>query len=363
MAPLPSVALAAHQPDSPDFQVVSAAAESARHQHDAVRAIALYRQAVALNPRWQDGWWFLGVLQYGNNDYAPARDALTQFIALTPEAGPAYAIRGLCEFETADYDQSLSDIERALAQGAANQNRNTGILRYHEVLLLSHSGRFEQALAASAEFSKGEAAPEIVQAVGMAGLRVSLLPQELPQSDPRRALYWAAGTATLAFLSGDTARAQQAFQQLFQQYPDTPNAHYLYGYLLFGKEPEKAIAEFKSELAIAPSNASAESMLGWAYLLQENYPEAQVHGAKAVALNPQITAGQLVLGRAMIETGDIKGGAAHLETARAMDPGNLEIHLALVRAYAKSGLREDAQRERQQCLLITRESESHAAQP
>jgi len=350
------------QPDA-GFQAISAAAESARQQHDLVRAIALYRQGVQLNPKWQDGWWFLGVLQYGNNDYAPARDALTQFIALTPEAGPAYAIRGLCEFETGDYDRSLEDIERALMQGAANRNRNAGILRYHEVLLLAHAGRFEQALAASAEFSQGEAAPEIVQAVGMAGLRVSLLPQEVPQDDPRRNLYGAAGTAALAYMSGDTARAQQAFQQLFQQFPDAPNAHYLYGYLLFGKNPDGAIAEFKSELAIAPSNAAAESMLGWAYLLQENYPEAQIHGAKAVALNPQITAGQLVLGRAMVETGDVANGVAHLQTALSMDPGNLEIHLALVRAYAKSGLREDAQRERQQCLLITRESESHAAQP
>ena len=66
---------------------------------------------------------------------------------------------------------------------------------------------------------------------------------------------------------------------------------------------------------------------------------------------------------ALIETGDLKGGVDHLQKALGKEPGNLEIHLALVRAYSKSGLREDAQRERQQCLLITRESEPHAAQP
>lgn len=340
---------------------MAAAAAAARDQHDIPRAIELYRQAVQLDPKWPDGWWFLGVLQYGLNAYGPASDALTHFIGLTPEAGPAYAIRGLCEFETANYDQSLNDIQRALTQGAANQTRNTGILRYHQVLLLNHAGRFEEALTASAEFSKGEASPEIVQAVGEAGLRVPLLPQEVPEAS--RGLYMAAGNAALTFMSGDASKAQQAFAALFQHFPHTPNAHYLYGYLLFGKDPDGAIAEFKSELAVAPSNAAAEAMLGWAEMIQEDYPEALIHGGNAVALAPQSTTGQLVLGRALVETGDLKQGVAHLQEALNAEPGNLEIHLALVRAYSKSGLREDAQRERQQCLLITRESESHAAQP
>jgi len=351
------------QPDSSDFQHISAAAEAAQQQHDIPRAISLYRQAVELKPKWPDGWWFLGVLQYGSSDYSPARDALTHFIELAPDAGPAYAIRGLCEFETADYGQSLTDIQRALARGAANQVRNTGILRYHEILLLSHANKFEDALGASAEFSKGEAPPEIVQAVGMAGLRVSLMPWEIPPGDPRRNLYMAAGTAALAYMSGNEARARQAFQSLFQQFPDAANAHYLDGYLLFGNAPEQAIAEFKSELALTPTNASAEAMLGWAYLIQENFPEAKEHGAKAVALSPAMSSAQLVLGRSLVETGDLKNGVEHLQQALSTDPGNLEIHLALARAYSKSGLREDAQRERQQCLLITRESEPHAAQP
>ena len=35
-----------------------------------------------LDPKWPDGWWFLGSLQYGTNAYAPARDALTHYIDL-----------------------------------------------------------------------------------------------------------------------------------------------------------------------------------------------------------------------------------------------------------------------------------------
>src|ERR1700720_3046774 len=51
------------------FDAVAAAATSAREQNDPSRAIDLYRQAVQLNPKWPDGWWFLGLLEYGLDSY------------------------------------------------------------------------------------------------------------------------------------------------------------------------------------------------------------------------------------------------------------------------------------------------------
>ena len=93
-------------------------------------------------------------MQYGTGDYAAARDALSHYLELTPNAAPALAMRGLCEFEIGDYSASLKDIERALAQGAANQPRNEKILRYHEALLLTRAGRFEDALRSYAFFNQ-----------------------------------------------------------------------------------------------------------------------------------------------------------------------------------------------------------------
>ncbi len=73
-----------------------------------------------------------------------------------PNAAPALAMRGLCEFEIGDYEPSLKDIQRALALGAANQPRNEKILRYHEALLLTRTGRFEDALRSYAFFTHDE---------------------------------------------------------------------------------------------------------------------------------------------------------------------------------------------------------------
>ena len=80
-----------------------AQASAARMQNDVPRAIELYSRAVQGDPKWPDGWWFLGSLQYGAGAYIPARDALSHYIELIPNAGPAFALRGLCEFETGDF--------------------------------------------------------------------------------------------------------------------------------------------------------------------------------------------------------------------------------------------------------------------
>ena len=122
----------AAQANPASFSEVAANAIAARQANDVPGAIELYQQALKLDSQWPDGWWFLGSLQYGTGAYAAASDALSHYLDLTPNAAPALAMRGLCEFETAEYEKSLNDIQRALALGAANQPRNEKILRYHE---------------------------------------------------------------------------------------------------------------------------------------------------------------------------------------------------------------------------------------
>ena len=334
------------------FDDLSAAATTAREQNDIPRAITLYAQAVKLKPNWPDGWWFLGLLQYGANNFADARDTISHYIELTPHAAPALALRGLCEFETADYQQSLEDIQLALSLGAANKTHNEQILRYHEALLLTRTSRFEQAITAYAYFAKnGIDDPDMLVGLGLAGLRTPLLPKEVAAS--QRDLYSAAGKAAFHFLAGDEAVARQDFQLMFQAFPSTPSTHYLYGYLLFAKDPDAAAEEFRKELAVVPASASANAMLAWTFLIQNNASGALPYARSAAAEEPSRASTQLVLGRSLSETGELNPGIEHLEKALQLEPENLEIHLALVRAYSGSGRKEDARRERLQCLQMT----------
>ena len=353
---------AAAQSNQPGFEDLVASATAAREQNDVSRAIELYGQAVQMNPRWPDGWWFLGSMQYGAGAFAAARDALSQYISLSPNAGPATAMRGLCEFETGQYSDSLKDIQRGLSMGAANQPRNEKILRYHEALLLTRAGRFEDALRSFAFFtSDPDPNREFFLGLGLAGLRTSVLPNEL-RADGQE-LYASAGKAAFDYMKGNDEVARVEFQRLFEQFPAAPNAHYLYGYLLYATDPDAALVELKRELDVDPSNAAAEVMLAWIPLMQNHAAEALPYAQKAVVADPGLSSGQLVLGRALSETGDPKDGIEHLEKTELLQPGDLEVHLALARAYSEAGRKEDARRERLLCLEMTKNETKPALHP
>jgi tetratricopeptide (TPR) repeat protein len=345
-----------------DFDSLVASAAAARNQGDTASAIRLYMQAVQLNPQWPDGWWFLGVMQYGANQFAPARDALTHFIELKPNGAAALALRGLCEFETGQFNESLADIQHGITLGAAAQPRNAEILLYHEALLLTRLGYFEEAIGKYTNFVKqGKQNPELITAIGLAGLRMPVFPQD---ADPAQAeLIAMTGTAAAKLMGGDMDAARDAFQQLFAHYPDTPKIHYLYGYLLFATQPDAAIAQFQQELTISPNSAVANAMLAWAYGIQGNYGDSLPVAQKAVAEDPTLAMGQLVLGRAMVETGDTTAALPHLEKVLQLEPGNLEAHLTLAKAYSKLGRKDDARRERLLCLQLSTGGAAPSATP
>ena len=354
--------VAAAQTTAPTFDALAAKATAAREHNEIADAIAAYRQAVRLKPTWPEGWWYLGMLQYNFGAYTGARDALTQFIKLTPDSGPAFAVRGLCEFETREYPQSAKDIQQGLALGAGNTPRYENMLRLHQLLLYTVNGDFESALREYAVFAKNAApTPEILAGVGLAGLRMPVRPQDVdPAQQP---LVLAVGTAAFTFMSGDEPKAEQQFQDLFQRFPTAVNAHYLYGYLLFANDPDIAIAEFKRELEIAPTSAVTHVMLAWYFLLRNDATDALPYAQKAATEAPNSPSAQLVLGRSLIETGSVNNGMDHINAALKLDPNNLEIHLAMVKGYQELGRKDDAARERLLAKDLAKGRASAPAQP
>ena len=337
-----------------DFASLASSADTARQQGDIPTAIGLYRKAIEINPSWPDGWWFLGILQYDQNQYVPARDALSRYLQLTPNAAPALALRGLCEFNTGEYPQSLQDLDLAVSRGAANQPRNARIIFYHQALLLIRMGRFEEALGKFALLANQAADdPDLAMATGLAGLRMNLLPQDAPADKTQQLT--SVGKAALLLMNKDYGGGRQAFQILFTQYPHLSNLHYLYGYLIFPTKPDEAIEEFRKELAISPDNASAHAMCAWALGLEGDYAGSLDDAAKASSEDPALAMGQLVYGRALVETGDIRDGLPHLENVVRSEPDNLEAHLTLAKVYSKLGRSEDARRERLLCLSLSQQ--------
>jgi len=341
------------QEASPQFADLAARAAAARDQQNIPLAIELYTQAEQLKPDWREGWFYLGLLQYGANQFPAAIDAFNHLLQLEPSAVPAMALRGLCEFETGAYDDSLRDLEQSIAHGAANEPRNEQILRYHLAQLLVRAGRFQDALTQYKIFIEKQVdSPDVLLGLGLAGTRVRLLPKEIPETD--RGLYLAAGSAGYAFLSGNSELAASIFTELFARYPTAPNLHLFYGYLLFQHDSELAINQFQSELTIAPGNIEAHAILAYTEMIAGRYAEAVPEADHVLAAMPDMEMALIALGRSLGETGDPKHGMELLNRVLQSDPDNLEAHMGLAAIYSRAGRREDAYRERMVCLGLAK---------
>jgi len=329
------------------FNDVAARAAAARDRGNAQLAIQLYTQAEQVNPDWQEGWWYLGVLQYGSNQYAGAIDAFTHLLQMVPTAVPAMALRGLCEYETGAYDDSLRDLGQAVAHGAANEPRNEQIIRLHLALLMTRAGRFTDAILQYKALAVLQAdAPDLMLGVGLAGMRTASLPKDIPEAD--RSFYEAAGHAGFVFLSGDDEKAAGLFGQLFASYPNRAGIHFYYGYLLYPHDPDMSADQFREELAIKP-DPETYALLALTLIFEGHFTEALEPAQNAYSADPDLDMAQVALGRALAETGETKRGEELLTKAVQRNPNDLEAHLGLASIYSRSGNREEEARERKVC--------------
>ncbi len=84
--------------DSTEFKKLAARATEAREQNRLQEAAELYEKALGLNPRWQEGWWYLGSLDYDANKYGDGVKAFRNLVELDRKNLQALALLGLCEF-------------------------------------------------------------------------------------------------------------------------------------------------------------------------------------------------------------------------------------------------------------------------
>lgn len=356
LAIMASLATAAVQPIRADeFSDLAAEATAARNADHFAQATQLYRKALQLNPRWQEGWWFAGNLLYDANQFAAARDAFERLVHLNPGAAPAVAMLGLCEFETGDYKKALPDIETGLQSPASRSQPKVGeILRYYKAVLLTRAGKFDRAFAVYGWFARhGLKSDPLFAGIGLAALRAPLIPKEIPPD--RAALYMTTGKVGYAMLAGDAPDADQGMRWLLKQFPQARNLHYLYGWFLMSSNPEAAINQFQDELRMNPVSYAANAMLAWTLLNWGDSNQALPYAQKAVQLDPDNETAEYVLGQALVSKAQIAAGITHLELAAQADPTDARPHVSLAVAFWKAGKPQDARREREIAVRLSKE--------
>jgi tetratricopeptide (TPR) repeat protein len=333
-------------------KLVEAAAEARRAEHWE-EAIALYEKAVKLNPKYVEGHWYQGTSYYSLDKFSECREQFRMVTRFASKNGAAFAFLGLCEFGLKDYDRSLQHLLQSRLLGVGDTQDLGSVARYHAAVLMTRIEQFEQALETLGEFaSEGDDNPRVIEAMGIATLRMPMLPVEVPPDRRERVLM--AGRASYMMATRNTAAAEKAFEALVSRYPEAPNIHYANGVFLLQEQPDRAIEEFKRELEVQPGHAWSLMQIGFEYLKRGDGTAALPWAQQSVAAAPNAFPAHKALGQALLETGDIDGAIKELMTGIRLAPESPGLHFQLARAYQRAGRLEDAARERNEFTRLDR---------
>jgi tetratricopeptide (TPR) repeat protein len=351
--PTPKPAAPKELPATPEFMRLSKEASAAREANRLDEAIALYVKAVTVKPDWTEGWWYLGAMSYELDRYEQARDAFRRVLYRRDQDAAALALLGLSEYQLKDYDSSLSNLLRARALGIGRHKDLAPVVRYHAGIQLTRLAQYDQALQLLNEFAvEGNDNPRVVEAFGIAVLRMPMFPDEVPAT--KRELVMMAGRAQYFSAARLLPAARQSFEQLATRYPETPSVHYAYGVFLLAEEPDKGIEELQKELKLSPGDVWSMMQLAFEYLKRSDGEQARVWAEKAVTADPGNFVAHKGLGQALLEVGDTEGAIKHLERGVELAPDSPALRFQLAKAYQKAGRAADAQRERQEFVRLDR---------
>ena len=324
-------------------------AEKAKKASDENRldeASRLYARALAMRPRWTEGWWSLGTLEYDQDHYSKAAQAFEKVVALDPKNGTAHAMLGLCQFELGKDASALKNLVAAESLGILKDEQLRKVTLYHLSVLQLRAGRYGAARESMGQLIRDRVrTKELITGMGLAVLLIK--PQEAPkEGTPGSEVVERAGEAEVLLWSNEFDQGKQKYAQLTCDYPDYPNLHFAFGrFLLETHETDAAVQEFQSELKRDPKNVN--SMLEIATALQLVDAEGGLkYAEEAEKLAPQLPLAHYLLGMLRLNSGDAAGAIPQLEIARKSFPDEAGVYFSLGTAYARTGRKADATKAR-----------------
>lgn len=150
---------------------------------------------------------------------------------------------------------------------------------------------------------------------------------------------------------GKWDQAEKDYRKILEQNPRYPGIHFRLARLILSRPnppsdfAEQAKKELQQELEIDPANAGAEYVLGELARQAQDLPGAVQHFSKATELDPNFADAFLGLGMTLLAEKKYPEAVAPLEKAVKLQPANPAGHYSLATAYARTGRREEADRE------------------
>ena len=147
---------------------------------------------------------------------------------------------------------------------------------------------------------------------------------------------------------GEWEKAITQYRTILDKNPQRHGIHYRLGRLFLTKTPsdvENARKEFEEELRIDPSSAASEFLLGEIARQAGQWDEAIRRFQAAAKLDEGFVEAYLALGISMNSAGKFSDAVAPLQTYVKMQPDDPAGHYQLGMAYARTGRKQEAQRE------------------
>lgn len=332
--------------ESQAFEKLAQRADEARAGNRSDDAISLYRRALALNPKWAEGWWSLGTLQYDGDRYAEAELAFEKVVALDSKQGTARAMLGLCEFELGQSEKALKDIEASKNLGVLEDEQLRDVVTYHEAVLLQRVGHFEAAKEALSSLCRnGMRSSELADAFGLVALRMRDAAPPNPATEAGQVVELVGRAACLTGAKEYDA-AKSEFQMVIVRAPNFPLVHYAFGSALIdARDLPGAVKEFDKEIADHPKEVLPRLRIAAAEYKVDSATGLK-YAEEVVELEPALPLGHYLLGLLLLDTGSYERAVGELEIARKAFPAEGRIDLSLATAYAHVGRSQDAARAR-----------------
>lgn len=147
---------------------------------------------------------------------------------------------------------------------------------------------------------------------------------------------------------GEWDKAITQYRSILEQNPQRHGIHYRLGRLFLSKTPadsESAAKEFEEELKIDPNSAASEFLLGEIARQAGQWEVAISRFENAAKLDEGFVEAYLALGISRNAAGKYAEAVAPLENYVKMQPDDPAGHYQLATAYARTGRKQEAQRQ------------------
>jgi len=322
------------------------AAVAAQERGDLEGAIAAYRRAIAIDPRFAEAHANLGAVLARTGRYEEAVRSYERALALNPQLNAARVNLGLAHFRAGALAAAVDAFKAAHAADPA-------LLQARQLLGLAlvEVGRGPEAiphLEASLNAVPNE--PAVLFALGRVyaergEARADVLAERLGQAPEGRAL-WHQLRGLMLQRENRHEQALAAFEAASALNGALPRIFVNAGVsrLALG-DHAGARRSFDAALARSERDGAAHLYLGWLDEQAERLGDARHHAERAVALEGDLAEARGLLGRILLKQGHHAEAVEHLARAAGAEPQSASWRFLLAQAYQRSGNAKAAARE------------------